>query len=410
MTSILTWTSSGFALPSGRTDRDDCKIVAGSDSCRLRGYSGNIEGLGDLCNELLGLHNKGIPATFEFASRLRPLSSTDARHATLEQNLLRLLQSARFAPANTEIILNAADSDFASAVLRHRGSKEELTYISNEDVWSALSKLRQVNDDILFESLKIDLFDEAGDQLKSLRLLDIIQAELVINRERYLRLDRRWFSVSTRYVKEIGNRVAVLPNLTDALKLPEWDKSVHSEEGDYNRYVSSKKNYLLQDEQFIHLNGAAPIEPCDLLTKEHFYIHVKDGNRASAVHHQLGQLSGAASLLGHHEEFASIMKSRYESYWKNGNSNKAAVSNPTFVLAVGRLPKDRDLFGKMLLPKINVLEHARRVRALGFRFALARIDIVQTGTKPGVKGARPKRPGVRRTKPGPRTAGARTGT
>jgi len=51
------------------------------------------------------------------------------------------------------------------------------------------------------------------------------------------------------------------------------------------------------------------------------------------------------------------------------------AGRPKVVLAIAR-PPHAELFGKMLLSRINVLEHARRVQGRGFGFAVCRIDLV----------------------------------
>jgi hypothetical protein len=64
------------------------------------------------------------------------------------------------------------------------------------------------------------------------------------------------------------------------------------------------------------------------------------------------------------------MKRRYEGQWP-GTTFEA--SRATVVLGIARAT-GTDLFGKMLLSRINVLEHARRIQNLGLGFAIYRID------------------------------------
>jgi hypothetical protein len=64
------------------------------------------------------------------------------------------------------------------------------------------------------------------------------------------------------------------------------------------------------------------------------------------------------------------MKLRYEAKWAGATFERAG--KPRIVLAIAR-PAQSDLFGKMLLSRINVLEHARRVQSRGYDFAVCRV-------------------------------------
>jgi uncharacterized protein (TIGR04141 family) len=148
-----------------------------------------------------------------------------------------------------------------------------------------------------------------------------------------LRLEGRWFKASRDYRKSVDARLKALPNLSAELSLPHWKKAVHADEGKYNTYVASQKKWLLQDQVWLHPGDGARVEPCDLLTPEGHFIHVKSGDRASSIHHQLGQLSGAASLLSRHEPTKKDLSDRYAAKWPK---SKLLDQHPKFVMAIGR--------------------------------------------------------------------------
>ncbi len=99
---------------------------------------------------------------------------------------------------------------------------------------------------------------------------------------------------------------------------------------------------------------------------------VKEGSASSELSHLFGQASGSADLLHRHQPFFAEMKLRYEAKWTGTVFERAG--KPKVVLAIAR-PVGSDLFGKMLLSRINVLEHARRVQSRGFDFAVCRVDL-----------------------------------
>lgn len=114
------------------------------------------------------------------------------------------------------------------------------------------------------------------------------------------------------------------------------------------------------------------IEPCDLLTPDCYFIHVKDGSASSALSHLFGQASGSADLLSRHQPFYLEMKQRYEARWAGTRFEDAG--KPKVVLAIAR-PTGAELFGRMLLSRLNVLEHARRVQSRGFELVICRVDL-----------------------------------
>src|SRR5690349_6266267 len=130
----------------------------------------------------------------------------------------------------------------------------------------------------------------------------------------YLRTEGRWFKVSNDYIAQVDARVDALPKSTMAMPL--WNKSLHPGEADYNTYVAASLNLLPQDQQFLYPAGGYKVEPCDLLTEEGQFVHVKEGASSSCLNHLFGQIRAAAELYAHHEPSASEMRTRYAARWK----------------------------------------------------------------------------------------------
>ena|GEM_PF-6333588 len=63
---------------------------------------------------------------------------------------------------------------------------------------------------------------------------------------------------------------------------------------------------------------------------------------------------------------------RYANKWNGSKFEEGG--KPRIVLAIAR-PPGLELFGKMLLSRINVLGHARRIQGQGSDFAISRIDL-----------------------------------
>jgi uncharacterized protein (TIGR04141 family) len=356
---------------AGRSTRADCTVVAGSDALKLQNYTGNASGIVSLCEELLAIRRRGIPESFRFVQNVRPVRSDDPLHKELESQLLDLLHKGNLTN-NVEIILDADLGMRVSSTALSCGRQ----HVKIEDadvaaVWRGLKELRESRPTLDLQHVHLVVTDGEGQDWRQ-PLLDAVQAEVMVRGGTYLRLERAWFFASIDYRKSVEQRLDGLPDLTDDLDLPIWQKNRHKEEGDYNKYVAKKKGWLLQDEIWLNYPDGGRVEPCDLLTPDARFVHVKDGYRASSIHHQLGQLSGAASLLSRDTDTRVELEGRFEAAWPGRHLKSSRAS---FVLAVGRRKTDKGLFGKMLLPKINTLEHARRVRALGLDFGVCRFEV-----------------------------------
>jgi uncharacterized protein (TIGR04141 family) len=138
--------------------------------------------------------------------------------------------------------------------------------------------------------------------------------------------------------------------------------------------VAKRKKWLLQDKELLYPSGAsgASFEPCDLLTEDAFFIHVKEGKGSPNLNHLFAQMSAAADLYAKHAGARSEMRRRYAKQWK---ATPLSERRPTFVAAIGRASISDDLLGKMLVAKISLLDHAKRVQALGFAFGVARFQV-----------------------------------
>lgn len=353
----------------GRTLRDDCKVVAGAHSLHLRGWNRKLSDLPGACDDFLAIFSRGVPEVFRFADSVKRVHENDVLHAQLEADLYAALQLRYF-----DILSVGVD-----AKLAHEARRCLLTYDTRE--WSIddldEASLKHGLDHVYAHNNRFDpakvrlrLVDAEGDRILDERLDRLAQMEIDRDGAWYVRIERQWFRCSEDYVARIREQTAALPDVTSVLALPPWNKRVHQSEEDYNADVAALKGWLLQDQMFWYSQSGEPVEPCDLLTKERQFIHVKDGSTSHALSHLFGQASGAADLLHRHQPFICEMKSRYESKWSDTAFERAGV--PAIVLAIAR-PANGDLFGKMLLSRINVLEHARRVRSRGFEFAVCRI-------------------------------------
>lgn len=363
----------------GRTDRADCNVVAGAESLRLQGWNRPLSDLPIACAEFLAIFEGGVPEAFKFAESVKPLPDDDPLVAALEGDLQAALQLRLFEHLSIGVDAKHANEAHQCSVTYPGVGEWTIQGLDDEALREGLDQLAATFPAFDYAKVKLRLLNVDGDEVLNRRLADLIQMEIDRGGDWYVRIERRWLRCREDYVKRVTDRVDALADLTAMLALPPWDLSVgvHPREEEYNAHVATQKAWLLQDQEFWYHPGGERVEPCDLLTPDRHFIHVKKGMAASDLSHLFGQASGSADLLHRHVPFISEMKGRFEKHWPGAEFEKAG--RPTVVLAIARRPGG-GVFGKMLLSKINVLEHARRIQGRGFDFGICRIDLV--GTSP----------------------------
>ena len=341
--------------------------AAGTDAIRLKNYSRPLAEIADLCQNLLSAYQADVPESFAFANNVRPVATKDPLHQTLEEEFVAMVNGGN--RDGLEVIVDWAVVDrMASARLYFSHTDAAVNELSADQIWTGVNALIAQLPDLEASRIKLEIFDENQERVKLFSLLDVVQAELLHSGDTYLRIERRWFSVGEDYVQQINRRIQDLPSLTGKLALPVWSKAVNPREENYNNHVAHQKGWLLQDQQFLFPGNGARVEPCDLLTQNGHFIHVKQGNSSSCLNHLFGQMTASAELYVRHEPSRKEMQDRYIANWPG---ESLANHRPIFVAAIGRHNVVDDLLGRMLIAKINLLEHSRRIRALGMDFAVA---------------------------------------
>ena len=103
-----------------------------------------------------------------------------------------------------------------------------------------------------------------------------------------------WFEISDDLVKDVDGYVKTIGKSN--LPFPE---NIWGDEGAYNESAAKiLPDTLLQDKQLIRIGGPhGSIEPCDLLTKPNYIIHVKRKTHSATLSHLYAQAQVSADLL-----------------------------------------------------------------------------------------------------------------
>jgi len=356
-------------VAQGRTERIDCKVIEGAEALHLRSWNRSLADLSATCEDLLTIYAKGYPEAFSFAENIKPIPDTEPLHRMLEEDLGAAAQLRFF--EHISLGIDARLAHKATRCTIHFGHQHwDIAGPDDDSLREALDRVVGVDPNFVVSRVWLRLYDADDNQIFSQSLDRLLQMEIDRAGHWYIRVEGRWFQVRSDHMKKIEARVAALEER--GIMLPVWDQVMHPREEHYNAATAAANNWLLQD-QVMYKRGAEEIEPCDLLTPNLQFIHVKDGTKGSAeLSHLFGQASASADLLAHDQAYYIEMKRRFEAQWPS--SIFEVAGKPKIVVAIARKP-GTETFGKMMLSRLNVLEHARRVVSRGFDFAVCRVDL-----------------------------------
>jgi uncharacterized protein (TIGR04141 family) len=185
----------------------------------------------------------------------------------------------------------------------------------------------------------------------------------------------KWHKVKTDFVAEINSEVARIERIQDPTYLPVCGDGW--EEGRYNKeIVPIYKDYVCFDcDDFRQGLGHSAIEVCDLYSNERHLICVKRYHSSQTLSHLFAQGSVSAHFLRSSREYREFL------YSKAGTTGLFDVNDIdktpfTVVYAIvmdwdKSVPDDIPFFSK-----VNLLDHVRNIRGLGFDLRLHHIPLV----------------------------------
>ncbi len=344
---------------AGKSPGLNCTGVSGGLGLKLHGWKGKLSDLATHCTAFLTSFGKGIPEAFAFADHVRPVESTSPDFAQLESELRIRVKARDFSRISLAIDAKTAEAA-AYSRLTFEKKRFQVNELSDEGVRAQVDAIHLQTPSFDPDKVRLKVDNSAGETIRDVRLIDVLQAEADLGGDPCVRVEGRWFKTAASYVARVNDRIAALPKAS--LSMPVWDKAVHKDEDEYNEHAAKQLGgWLIQDKKLVPV-GNGTIEPCDILSPQCQFICVKDGEGSAGLSHLFAQASVSADLLARHDGFRAEVKKRFESHWAGTTFENSG--KPVFVLAIARSSKG--LFGKMLLSKINALEHVRRINGLGY--------------------------------------------
>lgn len=200
--------------------------------------------------------------------------------------------------------------------------------------------------------------------------------------EKYVYTLSHWYKIETNFVNSIVKDVKGIPS--SGLNLIDCSDN---NEGDYNeKLAESDPNYYLLDKVNVKCESArTAIEPCDVLTRDLHFIHIKQKHNSANLSHLFSQGRISSESLIKDDAFVKNIKSKAKSA-KNMDldfiPDDGIMESRDCKIVFGIIDKsEKDLFESLpFFSLLNLRQSAVMLRLLGFSVYLDKIKkITATG-------------------------------
>lgn len=369
-------------------------VIVASDSIRFRAAN-DFEGVQRTLSRLLQLvEERSAQREFEFIDALEPLKGSDSRVALLEsvvgQQIFGESITGDTSFGRTALVaLAPPDSISIADVIYIRLSKGksisgDIENFDFDSVMEALASWRDSYSSSDLKTIKVTSFGSNDEPIgPSYPLMQWLVAEVVDEDRRYVLTMGKWFALVADFIDRLDRDLSILDDVTEELDLPSWKRTkpmgkgsdTGYDEGDYNRAVAAGSSDWACLDKVDLRSGGFEIEVCDLLHKSGHLVHVKRWAGSQTMSAQFAQGSVSVEVLRGDADYKAAFL-EYVSRHTSGFAAAAAEAPAVVVFAVGvrggyQIPHDLPTFSK-----VNLRQHCRKIRAMGARPAIARVQMV----------------------------------
>ncbi|MUN90938.1 TIGR04141 family sporadically distributed protein [Enterococcus gallinarum] len=224
---------------------------------------------------------------------------------------------------------------------------------------------------------KIMAINDSGEEFNVSKVYDGIIYEAVLKDQKYLLCNGDWFKIDKEFYEKIKEKISSCPICS--IQLAELRQGEREDE--YNkRMCELNDGFALLDSENYSVPGYAysKIEPCDILTKDNKFIHVKKNDSSSKLSHLFSQGTVSAQLLSSDPQFRKHINNKVKK--KLGSTFlKANVQNQRYEVVYAIIDKrQKELFD--ILPffsMVSLSQSLEQLKQMQYRFSLMKIDVNQ---------------------------------
>lgn len=203
--------------------------------------------------------------------------------------------------------------------------------------------------------------------------------ETTQNSCRYLLCFGEWFEINKNFYSDIKSQIRNIPICE--IQFPICKKGMS--EGDYNEMVAnSNENYFLMDKQNFAGRGygRSKVEPCDILTRDKKFIHVKFGGSSSTLSHLFAQGVVSAEIFSREDSMRVFINEKVKNKFGGNFIKKKSKQNKDFEIVYSIIDHRNDKELVDILPFFSLVNLAKakdNLKSMGYRYSLMKVDIIQ---------------------------------
>lgn len=243
-----------------------------------------------------------------------------------------------------------------------------------------IRSLQSKSDINILKKLKRDKIiarPDIGEEFVVSSVYEGIVFEIDKNDCRYLICYGEWFEINKNFYSEIRNQVSRVP--TCEIQFPPCETGMS--EGEYNKMVAkSNEDYFLMDKQNFSSTGygRSKIEPCDILTKDKKFVHVKFGGSSSTLSHLFAQGVVSARIFSTDDSMRQFINMKVKAEFGRTFIKKSSKQNSNFEIVYSIIDHRNNKEVIDVLPffsLVNLAKAIENLKSMGYRYSLMKVDI-----------------------------------
>lgn len=235
---------------------------------------------------------------------------------------------------------------------------------------------------------KIWVKDVQGEDIDKWRAFDCLNFETELSNKKYILFKGEWYRVASDYHEELKkyfqDHLCFTFDVSDPclLSLPKFPNTKGHREGEYCVNTADRKEDLISlDQKNIKISKTiSVVEPCDLLSKDGKFIHIKKKYSSAALSHLFAQGRVSAELLKTEPKFRKKLRKKIRDEGKFDQEiiplNKIDPGRYKIIFAI----IDEKL-GDLKLPffsMVNFQATGKYLEALGYEVFITKIHYAES--------------------------------
>jgi uncharacterized protein (TIGR04141 family) len=258
------------------------------------------------------------------------------------------------------------------------GAGVEFADLDVEDYLGTVKSLTTTTIETLKKEQSIGItFAGSAQPTEFWRMYDSLICEVTDGTSEFILTNGEWYEVRAALAKEVGRKMLAFP----VSKLALGDGKANQSEGTFNKAAAAKIGCALLDMKNVKVSRqGSPIEPCDLLTKDREFVHVKKKTRSSTLSHLFSQGTIAADAFYFDEQFREAMRKKLSKKWAAiaasipGNARPNPDDYTVVYAIICKTPKKTWPTSLPFFSQLNLTHAQERLTRLGYKVALQRIN------------------------------------